>query len=62
VWDCFYSNRFGLRWRRLGTAGFHELAGFGGGRVVVLRRAGSGSRLRRAPPCRSKVGQGLAPG
>jgi hypothetical protein len=39
LWDCSYSDRFGLRWRRLQRAGFAELARFGGGRVVVLRRA-----------------------
>jgi hypothetical protein len=38
VWDCFYSDRFGLRWSRLRRAGFVELARFGGGRVVVLQR------------------------
>jgi hypothetical protein len=38
VWDCSYSNRFGLRARGLRRAGFAELARFGGGRVVVLRR------------------------
>jgi hypothetical protein len=38
VWDCSYSDRFGLRWSRLRRAGFVELARFGGGRVVVLRR------------------------
>jgi hypothetical protein len=38
VWDCSYSDRFGLRWGRLRRAGFVELARFGGGRVVVFRR------------------------
>ena len=38
VWDCSYSNRFGLRAHGLRRAGFGELARFGGGRVVVLRR------------------------
>jgi hypothetical protein len=40
VWDCSYSDRFGLRRRGLLRSGFMELARFGGGRVVVLRRAG----------------------
>lgn len=59
VWDCFYSGRFGLSWRRLRRAGFGELASFGGGRVVVLRRGagqGTGGALRgmtiRRPRCR----------
>jgi hypothetical protein len=39
LWDCSYSNRFGLRWGRLRRAGFTVLARFGGGRVVVLHRA-----------------------
>jgi hypothetical protein len=39
VWDCSYSDRFGLRWARLRRAGFAPLARFGGGRVVVLQRA-----------------------
>lgn len=59
VWDCFYSGRFGLSWRRLRRAGFGELASFGGGRVVVLRRRGgqgSAGALRgmtiRRPRCR----------
>jgi hypothetical protein len=52
VWDCFYSNRFGLRWRRLALAGFHELARFGGGRVVVLERAALRGGARPQPHCR----------
>jgi hypothetical protein len=39
VWDCFYSGRFGLGWAKLRRAGFVELARFGSGSVVVLRRA-----------------------
>jgi hypothetical protein len=49
VWDCSYSDRFGLRWRRLLHSGFAELARFGGGRVVVLRRVarhGTGGAAR----------------
>jgi hypothetical protein len=38
VWDCSYSNRFGLRPNGLRHAGFAQLARFGSGRVVVLRR------------------------
>ena len=38
MWDCSYSDRFGLRWSRLRRAGFVQLARFGGGRVVVLQR------------------------
>jgi hypothetical protein len=53
VWDCFYSNRFGLRWRRLGLAGFHELARFGGGRVVVLERAALRGTALPRPRCRT---------
>lgn len=59
VWDCFYSGRFGLSWTRLRRAGFGELASFGGGRVVVLRRGGgqgTGGTLRgmtiSRPRCR----------
>jgi hypothetical protein len=51
VWDCFYSNSFGLKWRWLRAAGFHELARFGGGRVAVLRRAPGGRPLGRPAVC-----------
>jgi hypothetical protein len=52
VWDCFYSNRFGLKWRALTTAGFTQLRRFGGGRVVVLERAHRSGIARARPPCR----------
>lgn len=59
VWDCFYSGRFGLSWKKLRRAGFGQLASFGGGRVVILRRdggQGTGGALRgmtiRRPRCR----------
>jgi hypothetical protein len=52
VWDCFYSSRFGLRWAQLRSSGFRELEGFGGGRVLVLRRGGAGRALPRTSPCR----------
>jgi hypothetical protein len=58
VWDCSYSDRFGLRWRRLLRSGYAEQARFGGGRVVVLRRVarhGTGGAARgvtiRRPRC-----------
>jgi hypothetical protein len=53
VWDCFYSDRFGLRWRRLAASGFRVLARFGGGRVVVLRRGGRGRAPGHHPRCRA---------
>jgi hypothetical protein len=53
VWDCFYSNRFGLKWRALTAAGFKQLAGFGGSRVVVLERTRARGRARARPPCRA---------
>jgi hypothetical protein len=52
AWDCFYSNRFGLRWRRLRAARFRELARFGRGAVVVLRRESGGAALPASPGCR----------
>jgi hypothetical protein len=52
AWDCFYSNRFGLRWLRLRAARFHELARFGRGAVVILAREGGGARLRASSGCR----------
>lgn len=51
VWDCFYSNRFGLRWRRLRASRFSEVARFGGGRVVVLSRSGAGAALPASAGC-----------
>lgn len=53
VWDCFYSNRFGLRWHSLDRAGFHQLARFGGGRVVVLQRGRVAGTLGPKPRCRA---------
>ncbi len=53
VWDCFYSNRFGLRWRPLTLAGFHELARFGRGRVVVLERTAARGKALPQPRCRA---------
>jgi hypothetical protein len=52
AWDCFYSNRFGLRWRRLRAARFLELTRFGRGVVVVLARERGGARLAASSGCR----------
>jgi hypothetical protein len=55
VWDCVYSNRFGLRWHSLDRAGFRQLARFGGGRVVVLQRGQGPGSLGRKPRCRAQA-------
>lgn len=60
VWDCFYSNRFGLRWSRLARSGFRELARFGGGRVVVLQRGRRPRSLPAQPRC-TRADRGAAP-
>jgi hypothetical protein len=52
VWDCFYSNRFGLRWSKLAASGLTALARLGGGRIVVLQRA-QGRPPRREPCVRA---------
>lgn len=51
VWDCFYSDRFGLRWRDLRASGFRELGRFGSGEAVVLRKGGGGRPLGPRPSC-----------
>lgn len=58
VWDCSYSDRFGLRWKRLRRSDFAELRRFGHRHVVVFQRVAAqgstGARLgltSRRPRC-----------